>query len=574
MYNFQKLKLIITLSLFIILSSLVLSEEFSGYKYPNEPFKLNGDNFTTKLDKSLSVLSILYNNETILLKKETCRDSASNLYRICFNGTFINLSASPQIGKLSESSGELIPAIFLEIKYKKPEIKLKRTFSNIKPELLEEIYANITIENNGKNPADFIYTEKIPESFEIIKSTGFNIDKNELILKSKINALSTQTFVFSIRPKNYSIIPLQGNLSYSFENINAKLLTEKITITPSESINLNITNQQFLDINQESILSYNISNNYDKENIEINFSIFIPDNIELISFDKEFTKIYQNITNTTIYFQKINLNINNSKKLDIKINPLFTGNYIIKSKIEYKIFEINKILEKNLSIKINTKKIDPIILTNKDSLTSNENFNIQIKIKNNNTNNSFQNIKSIIKSDIFLQNISIEKIMQNEEIIIFNADLTTPIINETKILYFNYSGIYESINHEKFNFSINKKINITPIQNSVYSSYEIDKSINYSDKIILIVYIENKKDDELKITSKDYLSNESLLSIGEKENTQSILPYSRKKIYSYTLNLTNTNNTFEKITNILNYTEGNTQFLIKKDIILKIKQYK
>ena len=149
---------------------MALGDDFRGFKYEGDKFSLNGDNFSLQLSKEWETLYVRYNDESLIIKNNSCEQTQQRYYSICYRGAVVDFRNG--IGKLHDRTGDVMPGLNITMTYQKPEIKVERVFSKTDPLPFETIKATITLENNGRNPAQITYTDPVPEGFGVTPMQG------------------------------------------------------------------------------------------------------------------------------------------------------------------------------------------------------------------------------------------------------------------------------------------------------------------------------------------------------------------------------------------------------------------
>lgn len=569
MVNRTHITEILSLFIFISLVSSAFSEDFKGYKYPDEKFTLNGDNFSIKLAKDWKSIIVRYNDENLLIKTNSCENTQLNFYYICFKGAIVDFSSVTEIGKIDEVTGENIPALNLSVKYQKPDITIKRTFSNKNPIILEEFNAELTIENKGKNPADIIYKEKIPSGVIITNLNGLIYDGNNIIYSGKISQGAISVTSYKLKPLIFSSNIFEGNLTYNYETLSGVLSVEKINITTVDNVKSFVIQNISANLDSSESIKINITNFDANANYNTYFSIEVPKDLDVLGFDTEYDKI-ESLTNKTRYYFSFNLEKQKSKIIELSIKTKKTGVYAIITELDYTVNNIKRNIQKNININVNAKSIAPELLILDEEITSNQHFKIKGLIKNNDEKISYNNINAKLKSDTLNETFFIPIINQNSELLIFEREITAPSIENKTSINITLEGIYNTINGEIFNFSTKKTVLIHPLKEMIIITHELDKYYNKNDSISVNVHVENKKNKEINVNLNENFSENFEIIGGVASGYLNIGPKRKSMIYTYKLKSENEDSL--NISTTLRYTEHDKEFIITQPLVLVISK--
>lgn len=540
----------------IILTTFAHSEDFKGFKYPNEKFTLNQDNFTILLDLSWKTAIFKINSEPTQINKGSCKQT--NFYNICYKEPVFNTSRD--LGKLDDRTGASIPALNISITYFNPKLKITKKFSNPTPLVGEEITVTINLSNEGNKKTQIELIDPLPENITVIeKNFGAINEKNQLIYTSTIHPGSSNMIRYKFKTNSETSNLIKTQLNYSYEDIAGAMYGTQMNFSTKKTIAT--TNPDKLDLPIGSNNEINIEL-YNQQEIakEAEFSITFPKNIVLV----------QSTPQLTLTGQKYELSelIKPKEKIEIQLQILGTqiGDYTINLTTKSNILSKDQIENKQIQIKISKQQIIPIIEITEKTFSSDQTIKITAKINNSDEKNDFYNIKTKFASKDLTKTADLSQIVKNQDITIFIENLTLPYVEKSETYQINFTGTYNALTGEQFNFSTNKIIFIQPIKELLIIHHEFDKWENTSNIIKLNVYLENKKDQKTNlIKAYDQIPSELSLVEGMMSTSTFIQPKSKTKVYSYILKIPDESqkDSYEIITNI-EYNETKQTFLLQK----------
>lgn len=547
--------------LFLILTPLAFAEDFQGYKFPGDKFTLNGDNFTIqRISENWTSVIIKYNTQNILIPNNTCKDTDKNFYLICFKGAYVKFSSG--LGKLDDYSGEILPSINMTFSYRRPQITATRTITKTNPLLMEEVFVDIIIENAGKNPATIKYVEYYPTDFDMTIISELIPMTNRLEHTSTLNSGGKTVLSYKLKPTKHAGGKITGNLTYSYETITETKAMPENMINTSDSVIVTPTLTSTTGIGGIGVLEMDFDNIELKSNVDINAKTIIPKDLEVTSTSSEIEK------KDNVYSLKYYLEKEDSESFKIEFKTTKTGSYTIPLEYSYKIYGIEKIFYKNLTIVVTTDKIEPTITLYNEKIGSNQEFRIKASIKNLDPEIKYYDINSNIESEILNKIFNTPEIIQNMDLTLYEEEIVAPTVDNKKDIIMKLYGTYKTVNGETFNFSTSKTISVYPPKDFLILTPEVDRYVNDSDKMKINYYIENTKDTPVKelvayetipqsLTITEGNRNISLLSVEAKRRVQ---------LYSYTVR--KDSNASENIITTIKFVENNKEFILTQPIML------
>ncbi len=559
----EGIPLLIILLFFVV--PFVVSDDFKGYKYPGDEFRLNGDNFSIKLSKDWKSSYLSYNkDEQLILSNNSCKETEKKLYLICFKGSVVDFDKN--IGKIDDQSGETVPGLNLTISYRSPEIILIRNFSKINPLIMEAVDVNITIENIGRTSANVDYYEVIPRDIEVTALNGLVYDGGNITYSAALNPGMLLLLKYKLKPLKNLSSNITGNITVSFEAHKIVTQLEKIKFRTNETIVLtkNITNN--LSVEDYGVLRLGLKNKDNDEAIRGKVSFALPKSFKITGINEG--KVQE--TSNSSFDYEYYIESLGSREIIINFTPKKTGQYNIPFMINYTTHGINRIVKENLSIKIMSGKINASIITSDDEVMGNQLMNLKLMIRNTDDNLDFYDISAKMKNEVLNRNFSIQKLPPNSEAVIFEDNISIPNFEKVEKITLNISGVYMSINNENFTFSTSKTIKVTPPSEIIVITHEFNKYINDPDKAKITVYVENKRDVTVKdIEVKEKIPSNIKVLDGDTRNVISISPKRKSQVYTYTIQ-TMDNKTIDNIITSLTFKDGENDISITQPLKVNI----
>lgn len=560
----EKITVFSLISMLLIIPS-VIGADFSGFKYPQDTFTLNGDNFSIQLSKDWKSVYFRYNSETLIISNNSCKETSQNFYYICYRGAVVDFTAVNEIGRIDERTGEIVPGLNISIKYRKPEITLSRVFSKTNPIVMESVDVNVVIENTGKNPADISYFEIIPDGLEVTTSSNVIYEGGRILYVGVSNPGSRSILSYKIKPLRKLSENITGNLTYSYETIKGTINLAKTSINTTDTITPAITSAERINIESRGVINLVLKNEETENNAKITLTISLPSELKVISVNpREYKEIGEQKYQYDYDFKE-----QEYKEFEIDFETTKTGVYKIPINITYIVYGQKYSIEKNVSINVNSTKITPLLTINKEIVMANQRLNVKGTIRNDDSTASYYNIKAYIKSEILNDNFAVDKISQNEEIMLFDKEIISPTVNKSTNFILNFSGEYETINKEKFPFFASKTITVRPPSDLIVIYHEFDKWINESDKAGIKVYVENKWDSDITLTIDETIPESFKVIEGQTKNVIVIGPKRKSLIYTYTIQILDTGKK-EDLTTNLRFNETGKEFTLTQTVGVNI----
>jgi hypothetical protein len=213
--------------------------------------------------------------------------------------------------------------------------------------------------------------------------------------------------------------------------------------------------------------------------------------------------------------------------------------------------------------------ITPSIIIDEENIMANQMFKIKGVIKNDDATASYYNIKADIESRIYNENFALDKIIRSEEKVLFEKEAIAPTVNKTTDFVLNFSGKYETINSEAFTFFTSKTITVLPPSELIAIYHEFDKYVNESDKAQIKVYVENKRNYDLKVYADETIPLSFKVSAGETKNMINIGPKRKSLVYVFTIQAFDTEKK-EELTTTLKFNETDREFTLTQLVSVNI----
>ncbi|MBR9690895.1 hypothetical protein GOV08_04395 [Candidatus Woesearchaeota archaeon] len=511
----------------------VSAENFAGYKYPGDKFTLNEDNFSVQVSKEWDTLYLKFNGETFIIDDGGCEYTQYNFYTICFRSAVVDFSADPEIGRLDDRTGEVVPGLNITITYRKPDITLDRTFSNTAPFLQGKIEAIVTIENKGQNPAQIIYTEQIPNGFEVTPGSSVGYSNGKITYVTSMGQGAKKIFTYELNPVIHIDEMISGNLTYVYEEIEGTIKNTATAIKTKDSVELVTVHTANLNVAEKTDLKLTINNVDPQVGSQTKLKVTVPKELKVLSKDVEFEEEegFQTYSFSS-FIPRLK-----SETIDLTFETSTTGEFEIPLTLEFTAHGIEKRVTKNLSITVGSDKVEPSLTILEQMIGSNQKFKLTAKISNKDTDTPYYNINMNVDSAVLDENFAIAKILQNQEILIFERDVVAPTVDVKTDYDIVFTGKYETQNLEYFNFSLTKTISVYPPTDTVVIYHEFDKYTTDDDKAKVIVYVENKRDVMLKgISVSDNVPSSLTVIDGVTMNyPMNIEPKRKAQAYAYTI---------------------------------------
>ncbi len=540
----------------IILTTIAYSEDFKGFKYPNEKFTLNQDNFTILLDISWKSAIFKINSEPMQINVGGCRQT--NFYNICYKESIFN--TSKDLGRLDERTGALIPALNISITYFNPKLKITKKFSNQTPIVGDEITVTINLSNEGNKKAMIELYDSLPENITITeKNWGIINEKNQLLYASTLQSGNSEIITYKFRINSETNNLLKPQLNYSYEDISGRIYGTQTNFSTIKTIKTTITEKLELPVGSNDKLTLELYNQDDVMR-EAEFYLTLPKEIILTTSSPELKLKDQKYWITTM------IKPHSKQEIELSLTGILIGDYAANITTKSNIQSQDQIENKQIKIKISKQQLIPQIEISEKIFSSDQTIKITAKINNSDEKNDFYSIKTTLNTPDNSKSVTLSKIVKNQDITLFIENATLPFVEQNTTYPINFTGTYTTLTGEEFNFSATKKILIQPIGELLIIHHEFDKWENTTGIVKLTVYIENKKDQKSKLLKVyDKMPKEVSLVEGIMNTNMYVEPKSKTQAYSYTLKIPDESmaDSYEIITNI-GYNETAKHFLLQK----------
>ena len=523
--------------LFLLLNiSIISAEDFSGYKYYDEPFTLNGDNFSLRLSGDQRNIIFTNDFEKVLVGAGNCEITVK--YSYCFTNAIVDLDNG--IGKISYHTDNDIPALNLSITSLLPDITIERSTNN-NPMEFESVIVEIKFENKGKKDANIIYTEYINSTAKllncekcIIFNNGENIEYRTLLQRG-----DADEFRYEINPKNYKI-SLTPNITYSSSTQNGSLKTSTMTITPQKIFTISYEGSKILNVEEIIDAEIIFKNELEKEDINFISELTFPINFD-VSFNNKFDGNELNIEEKIFNQQE--------KKFKIYIRSKFSGknNLTINSNYTYLTEKLNKTEHFELDVQVPKPEL---ILGVNDNMYSDMSNNVNLTISTNKVN-SFKNIFiSINIGDEISENFQIPFLRHSRSLLAYNKHFTLESITSKKI-NINAKIEYQTVFGESFIEELSKEITVIPITDSFSVTHNIHDFIGSKGDLIISTMVSYNSYGSKRINITDEIMGSKVLNYEGNEVSDYkkitknkglyLISGSNKKAYTYVLKETEYN---------------------------------
>lgn len=557
------------LLLLLIFSSLVFADDFSGFKYSGDEFKVGADNFSIRLSLDEKVLVFKNSFEGMNVGLGNCDSTV--YYKYCFYNSVVDFNNN--LGKLHDYTGEVMPALNISIISIVPDLIIKRTASKTTPNEYEEIKIEVNITNNGKKQAKLIYVENISSPAFISSCKGCMIIDGIINYNSLIYPGEEEIFSYTLNPANSDSITLTPILSFESETLNGSLVVKSIKITPKKSFSISYVGSSKLDIESEVSSDFVFKNNDLESSLTFESYLLFDDSFSISSSESGV-----NVENEKIVFSG-SLKPGESKEFTVKILPKFSGKKSIVFFNDYNIGS-DKILGNStvdLEFIVTKPVIDFLVDYNMFSDRLNE---ISLSLDNSESKNSFKDIHiSISVGDVIDENFIVPFLKYIRVLDVYKNGFTI-ISNVSKSVDFKLNVTYKTLFDEELSDIISKKIEVKPISMLFDVEHNFEDFEQDEGSLLVSVFVKNNGDSKIIFNVSDVVSGARVLSFDGREITDYtriaknemvyIDPLSKKQVYSYMIKKGDANITLIK-TSIL--TSGvKSSYLIEFDSIIDFEK--
>ena len=512
----------------VVYGSTTETKIYDQWHHSGDYFEIGEDLYHIRLyPDDFSKILLQKNTDGYTINEGRCKEELR--YKYCF------AEASNDSDKKSMNYyGVIEPGIKIiiyELPDNTPHISISRTASKTSMELNEETTVVVNISNDGRQTAQNLsYEEFIPVDFKIVKSDMIRIG-NILQFNTVIGANSYRTCYFTIKPLTYTKHSFQGNATYIFEGVEYNVTSSVTKIeapkpyTLTESLSPTSTNI-------DTLASYKITikNTEKDDTLRIDNLYFKVARDLKIYFSFGMSKI-----SPTEYTYSGEIGPEETEIFEIRAKGFHTGAYELTGSLDAFINDhyFNDTFGKNLTLEVD--KINAKISPNFETLRAGEPVKIRVYMDNNDDDNSYYAINATMTSELFSENIFLEKMRPSEEKQVFVKDYNTPLFSTQKDIPITLNGTFISQSGERFNFSTQRTISLTPANQSFELTQNVaKKEVIKGENATVSVFVKNLKDDpEFNIIVQDTIPVELDVFQGKTDATIDLLGKENEQAYIY-----------------------------------------
>lgn len=452
------------LLIFLLLISVVQAVSYEGFKYSGDEFRFDNVDFSLKLSSSEEVLLFKSGLETLSVSVGNCE--STQYYKYCFNEAVIDYDRG--LVKLHDYTGEEMPALDITILSLKPELKVTRTATNLKPNEYEDVTITVTITNEGKKGANIIYKELV----NAFKCDNCGIQDNYVIYSVPISAKSEKVFSYKVNAND--TITLAPSLYYETDVSNGTIPIVSLTIQPVKTLGISYVGESSLLLEKAGKGVFTFKNNDLEKTLDFETTL-LSDNFEFSKttfsgnlkpleskdFDVDFLAIHSG--NENIFF-------NNDYKLGV--NSITTNKtFVFKVLVDKPVFDFN---------------VDTEVFSDKQNEA-----NLTIITYANNFKNIFINITI---ENITAENFIIPFLRYKREVQTYNNKFASVYDKET-IVEAKIKSTHYTLYGEELSYEVTKKIKVKPLLDLLEVEHDLEDYNQKKGRLVISTYVKNNNDN-------------------------------------------------------------------------------
>ncbi|MFH1072755.1 MAG: hypothetical protein V1743_04975 [Nanoarchaeota archaeon] len=414
----------------------------------------------TGIEQANNRLLMKKNNKGFTLVEGECK--IEPLIKYCFEDA--DWYDKESQGHLKYEHGDEYPGLKISVYKIGPTLEVTRTSEDMSLNLNQPSAVKIMIKNTGdRRASDAAYTERPPKTVDTYGvsgfTTGFLLNHDYLEWLGSLPPNEKLYLQYNIKPITYESFKIPATLFYSYEGVqsNQSILDLAFTVITPYSFT-SAVNPTTVNINELATYNVLFKNEDMYDTMDVLVRISIPKELQLVR-----KPLSLNQENDFWLFQMKLLPLT-SFNFDIDLRGTATGSYNISTYGEFRIRdeEIQKKLASMFTI--STDKVEPTVRFSEESVEAGTKVRVKALLENKDDSKIFVKIKGTLSSSFLSTPIEISDAdLDQEEVKLYiDQDLTTPITNKKLEYRFDFTGSYETIEGEKYNFSTFKILTVNP----------------------------------------------------------------------------------------------------------------
>jgi hypothetical protein len=491
---------ILFISVLLVFSSLIYAaEEFKGFKYSEDTFKVGTEEFSIRLSNDENLLVFKNSIESMGVSKGDCKSTI--YYKYCFYNPVIDFDKN--LGKLHDYTGAVMPALNISILSLKPEITITRVITSTTPYEYEEVKITVTIKNDGKKQANIHYFEDIDEVAGIKTCNNCFIIDNQIVLDSIINPADDTIFSYTINPKDASTLILSPLFLFDSETQNGTIKVNSITITPKKPLQVTYSGNKKINIELEEDSKIIFKNNEPNEKITFTSELIYDDDL-LFTFDEGENKDYK------IIF-KGSLDPLEQKEFDISLIAQKSGNKNILITTDYNFKNQN--LQTNTTIAFEKIIQKPTFKFNLDQNIFSDNIdNVELIIDNSLSKNSFKDMYIKIEIDNEINETFIVPFLKFSRVLTAYKNNFSIISDTDKTVQAKITVDYKTMFNEVVSQEIKKDVKVKSLKSMISIEHNIEDFKQKEGDLIISTFLKNNNKNQVILNVSETILNAQVLT--------------------------------------------------------------
>lgn len=528
------------LMLFLLWLAPVTSAKdlYNEWHYSEDTFTVDGEVIMlTHYDFYDSTVIMTVNKNTYVIPEGGCKESATKKY--CITEIFQDLSSADDDDPIKFEGGEAYAGIKVLISTRGPELEVERKFSTTTPDINQEVIVTVTIENDGVEGTDsFIYEETFPQGV-VLTSFSEGIEATSRTLKYDLNLLakSEKSLIYRFKVTDYLDFSSSAKYNYTYAGSKVSSTTKSTAIKVKKPYELTASlSPKVIEANSEkSILTVDVDDTSSEDINVLELLITVPPEVLVLETPAELTR------NNNIYSWKGTIKSEPAKTMTFELKAVKSGEHQIPISLNLKDYTGKEFSDnKTVTLESNIDELEPILSVIETTVAEGGIFRVAFSVKNPNEKIGFRNIKARLKSEILPEfSAELPQLMAGQvELLILNDTLSAPFVDEKKKFDIEALGTYETTTNEYFNFSKKASLTVTPVNDIITISQNIDKrEVVQGGNITLTVNIKNNNKETIQVGVYDDYPSGLQVSGGKTSETVFFDNSGTKEAYTYKLDV-------------------------------------